>query len=144
MSRVLLLVHETTASVYSHMQMICYCFVSIKPLLWLGCSVLMVANISSPAPCAAEELALSLSEALSSGDGQEAARLCQRLAQLSVPVSVSVDAQAYPRDSIRWARHRCAVGFRILARCFQNREARTKEGFPSSEGLGLFSECGVF
>ncbi|XP_041800215.1 ranBP-type and C3HC4-type zinc finger-containing protein 1 isoform X1 [Chelmon rostratus] len=49
----------------------------------------------------AEELALSLSEALSSGDGQEAARLCQRLAQLSVPVSVSVDAQAYPRDSIR-------------------------------------------
>ncbi|XP_070815219.1 ranBP-type and C3HC4-type zinc finger-containing protein 1 [Chaetodon trifascialis] len=49
----------------------------------------------------AEELALLLSEALSSGDGQEAAELCLRLAQLSVPVSVSVDCQAYPQDSIR-------------------------------------------
>ncbi|XP_070758653.1 ranBP-type and C3HC4-type zinc finger-containing protein 1 [Enoplosus armatus] len=49
----------------------------------------------------AEELALSLSEALSSGDGQEAAKLCQRLSQLSVPVSVSINSQAYPQDSIR-------------------------------------------
>ncbi|TMS18966.1 RanBP-type and C3HC4-type zinc finger-containing protein 1 [Larimichthys crocea] len=49
----------------------------------------------------AEELALSLSEALNSGDGQEAAKLCQRLSQLSVPVSVSINSQAYPQDSIR-------------------------------------------
>ncbi|KAM8757288.1 ranBP-type and C3HC4-type zinc finger-containing protein 1 [Acanthopagrus schlegelii] len=49
----------------------------------------------------AEELALSLGEALSSGDGQEAARLCERLAQLCVPVSVRVNSQAYPQDPIR-------------------------------------------
>ncbi|XP_045884531.1 ranBP-type and C3HC4-type zinc finger-containing protein 1-like [Micropterus dolomieu] len=49
----------------------------------------------------AEELALSLSEALSSGDGQEAVRLCQKLSQLYVPVSVSINSQAYPQDSIR-------------------------------------------
>ncbi|XP_078105105.1 ranBP-type and C3HC4-type zinc finger-containing protein 1 isoform X1 [Sander vitreus] len=50
---------------------------------------------------AAEELALSLSEALNSGDEQEAVKLCQRLSQLSVPVSVTVRSQAYPQDSIR-------------------------------------------
>lgn len=49
----------------------------------------------------AEELALSLSEALSSGDRQEAVSLCERLSQLCVPVSVSVKSQAYPQDSIR-------------------------------------------
>lgn len=49
----------------------------------------------------AEELAISLSEALSGGDSQEAVKLCQRLSQLSVPVSVSVKSQAYPQDSIR-------------------------------------------
>ncbi|KAM7006532.1 ranBP-type and C3HC4-type zinc finger-containing protein 1 [Tautogolabrus adspersus] len=49
----------------------------------------------------AEELALSLSEALCSGDAQEAAKLCQRLSQLSVPVSVGINTQAYPQDSIR-------------------------------------------
>ncbi|XP_041671645.1 ranBP-type and C3HC4-type zinc finger-containing protein 1 [Cheilinus undulatus] len=49
----------------------------------------------------AEELALSLSEALSSGDEQEAMKLCQRLSQLSVPVSVSINRQAYPQDCIR-------------------------------------------
>ncbi|XP_072308693.1 ranBP-type and C3HC4-type zinc finger-containing protein 1 [Eucyclogobius newberryi] len=49
----------------------------------------------------AEELAESLSDALSSGDGHEAARLSHRLSELSVPVSVSVRPQAYPRDSIR-------------------------------------------
>nr|CBN80801.1 RanBP-type and C3HC4-type zinc finger-containing protein 1 [Dicentrarchus labrax] len=49
----------------------------------------------------AEELALSLSEALSSGDEPEAVKLCQRLAQLSVPVSVRISSQAYPQDSIR-------------------------------------------
>ncbi|XP_074524248.1 ranBP-type and C3HC4-type zinc finger-containing protein 1 isoform X2 [Halichoeres trimaculatus] len=48
-----------------------------------------------------EDLAASLSEALSSGDEQEAVKLCQRLSQLSVPVSVSVSSQAYPQDSIR-------------------------------------------
>lgn len=57
---------------------------------------------SSFAPCAAEELALSLSEALSTGDGQEATRLCQKLSELSVPVSVSINSQVYPQDSIRW------------------------------------------
>ncbi|XP_034551095.1 ranBP-type and C3HC4-type zinc finger-containing protein 1 [Notolabrus celidotus] len=49
----------------------------------------------------AEELSLSLSEALSSGDEQEAVKLCQRLSQLSVPVSVSVNSQAYPQETIR-------------------------------------------
>ncbi|XP_029006840.1 ranBP-type and C3HC4-type zinc finger-containing protein 1 isoform X2 [Betta splendens] len=49
----------------------------------------------------AEELALSLGQALSRGSGEEAAALCQRLAQLCVPVSVSVGSQAYPEDSIR-------------------------------------------
>ncbi|KAI3369881.1 hypothetical protein L3Q82_024690, partial [Scortum barcoo] len=49
----------------------------------------------------AEELALSLSEALSSGDGEEAAKLSQKLSQLLVPVSVSVSSRAYPQDSIR-------------------------------------------
>ncbi|KAK2861855.1 hypothetical protein Q5P01_001388 [Channa striata] len=49
----------------------------------------------------AEELALSLSEALSSGDSEEAVKVCQKLSQLSVPVSVSVSSQAYPHDSIR-------------------------------------------
>ncbi|KAF3690101.1 RanBP-type and C3HC4-type zinc finger-containing protein 1 [Channa argus] len=49
----------------------------------------------------AEELALSLSEALSSGDSEEAVKLCQKLSQLSVPVSVSINSQAYPQESIR-------------------------------------------
>ncbi|KAL6112270.1 rbck1 [Pungitius sinensis] len=49
----------------------------------------------------AEELALSLSEALNSGNEQEAVQLCQRLSKLSVPVCVSIDSQAYPQDSIR-------------------------------------------
>lgn len=49
----------------------------------------------------AEELALSLSEALSSGDEQEAAELSRRLSQLSVPVTVTVNSQAYPQASIR-------------------------------------------
>lgn len=49
----------------------------------------------------AEELALSLGDAISCGDGQEAVKLCQRLSQLSVPVSVTVKSQAYPQGSIR-------------------------------------------
>ncbi|TWW61894.1 Zinc finger-containing protein 1 [Takifugu flavidus] len=49
----------------------------------------------------AEELALSLSEALSGGDEQEAAELSRRLSQLSLPVTVSIKSQAYPQDSIR-------------------------------------------
>ncbi|XP_075997101.1 ranBP-type and C3HC4-type zinc finger-containing protein 1 [Genypterus blacodes] len=49
----------------------------------------------------AEELARSLSEALSCGDAQEAVRLSQRLSELSVPVCVSINSQAYPQDSIR-------------------------------------------
>lgn len=61
----------------------------------------MIWTPPSSSPPAAEELALSLGEALSSGDGQEAARLCERLAQLCVPVSVSVNSKAYPQDPIR-------------------------------------------
>ncbi|XP_029357399.1 ranBP-type and C3HC4-type zinc finger-containing protein 1 isoform X2 [Echeneis naucrates] len=49
----------------------------------------------------AEDLALALSEALSSGNSEEAVEVCQRLAQLSVPVSVSVSSRAYPQHSIR-------------------------------------------
>ncbi|KAM9859617.1 ranBP-type and C3HC4-type zinc finger-containing protein 1 [Aulostomus maculatus] len=49
----------------------------------------------------AEDLAASLGDALSCGDSQEAARLSQKLAQLSLPVSVSIKSQAYPQDSIR-------------------------------------------
>lgn len=54
---------------------------------------------------AAEGLALSLEEALSSGDAQEAVKLCQRLSQLSVPVSIRINSQAYPQDSIRWGQN---------------------------------------
>ncbi|KAK5872173.1 hypothetical protein PBY51_012897 [Eleginops maclovinus] len=49
----------------------------------------------------AEELAFSLGEALTQGNGQEAVKLCERLSQFSVPVSVSVNSQAYPEGSIR-------------------------------------------
>ena len=79
---------------------------------------------SSFASCAAEELALSLSEALSRGDGQEAGKLCEKLSQLSVPVSVSVNTQAYPQGSIRWDTTVCMRvsewDFLILFKCFQN------------------------
>lgn len=61
--------------------------------------ILLSVNVS---PSTAEELALSLSEALSSGDEQEAAALSRRLSQLSVPVTVTVNSQAYPQASIRW------------------------------------------
>lgn len=53
-------------------------------------------------PCAAEDLALALGEALSSGDEQEAVELTRRLSQLSLPVTVTVNSQAYPQDTIRW------------------------------------------
>lgn len=59
-------------------------------------------SILSCVCCAAEELALSLSDALSGGDAQEAVELSRRLAQLSIPVIVSVNSQAYSQDSIRW------------------------------------------
>lgn len=49
----------------------------------------------------AEELAISLTDALNRGDKEEAVKLCQKLSELSVPVSVSVSRQAYPQDSIR-------------------------------------------
>lgn len=49
----------------------------------------------------AEELAKSLSDALSSGDGDEAARLSQRLSELHVPISVTVNREAYPKDPIK-------------------------------------------
>ncbi|KAM9410777.1 LOW QUALITY PROTEIN: ranBP-type and C3HC4-type zinc finger-containing protein 1 [Pholidichthys leucotaenia] len=49
----------------------------------------------------AEELARSLSEALSCGDCDEAVKVCRRLSELSVPVSVSIDSKVYPQDSIR-------------------------------------------
>ncbi|XP_030586030.1 ranBP-type and C3HC4-type zinc finger-containing protein 1 [Archocentrus centrarchus] len=52
-------------------------------------------------PTEAEELARSLGEALSSGDSEEASKLCQRLIQLSVPVSVSIGNQIYPQEPIR-------------------------------------------
>ncbi|XP_035007658.1 ranBP-type and C3HC4-type zinc finger-containing protein 1 [Hippoglossus stenolepis] len=62
----------------------------------MACEVAPEVNLKE-----AEELALSLSDALSSGNSQEAVELCQRLSQLSVPVSVSVNKPAYPQDSIR-------------------------------------------
>ncbi|XP_013864061.1 ranBP-type and C3HC4-type zinc finger-containing protein 1 [Austrofundulus limnaeus] len=49
----------------------------------------------------AEDLALCLSEALSSGDCEQAAQLCQKLSQLSVSVSVSIHSQVYPQENIR-------------------------------------------
>ncbi|KAM6927246.1 ranBP-type and C3HC4-type zinc finger-containing protein 1, partial [Xenentodon cancila] len=50
---------------------------------------------------AAEELALSLSEALSSGSSEEAAEICKKLSHLQLPVSVRINTQVYPQDSIR-------------------------------------------
>lgn len=49
----------------------------------------------------AEELAKSLSDALSSGDGEEAARLSQRICELRMPVSVTINRQAFPQDPIK-------------------------------------------
>ncbi|XP_026203704.1 ranBP-type and C3HC4-type zinc finger-containing protein 1 isoform X2 [Anabas testudineus] len=49
----------------------------------------------------AEKLAQSLSEALSCGDTEEAVQLCQSLAQLSVPVCVTINSRVYPQDAIR-------------------------------------------
>ncbi|XP_041836123.1 ranBP-type and C3HC4-type zinc finger-containing protein 1 [Melanotaenia boesemani] len=49
----------------------------------------------------AEELAKSLSEALSCGNCEEAVQLSKSLSELSVPVSVSISSQVYPQDSIR-------------------------------------------
>lgn len=49
----------------------------------------------------AEQLASSLSDALSSGDSEEAVKLCKRLSELSVPVCVTINGQVYPQDSIR-------------------------------------------
>ncbi|KAM4582779.1 ranBP-type and C3HC4-type zinc finger-containing protein 1 [Fundulus diaphanus] len=49
----------------------------------------------------AEELALSLGEAISSGEAEEATELCKKLSQLSVAVSVSIKSHVYPQDSIR-------------------------------------------
>ncbi|MED6278164.1 hypothetical protein CHARACLAT_020858 [Characodon lateralis] len=49
----------------------------------------------------AEELALSLGEAISSGESEEAANLCKKLSQLSVTVSVSIKSHVDPQDSIR-------------------------------------------
>ncbi|KAM8916852.1 ranBP-type and C3HC4-type zinc finger-containing protein 1 isoform 1-T1 [Spinachia spinachia] len=49
----------------------------------------------------AEELALSLSEALNSGNEDEAVQLCQRLSKLCVQVCVRIDSQAYPQGPIR-------------------------------------------
>ncbi|XP_069003786.1 ranBP-type and C3HC4-type zinc finger-containing protein 1 [Embiotoca jacksoni] len=49
----------------------------------------------------AEQLSLSLSEALSSGDCEEAVQLCQRLSELRVPVTVSISSRAYCQESIR-------------------------------------------
>lgn len=49
----------------------------------------------------AEDLARFLGEALSSGDGQEASSLAEKLSQMSVPVSVTISTQAYPQDPIR-------------------------------------------
>ncbi|XP_061582751.1 ranBP-type and C3HC4-type zinc finger-containing protein 1 [Cololabis saira] len=48
-----------------------------------------------------EDLALSLSEALSSGNSEEAVEICKKLSHLQVPVSVSISRDAYPEDSIR-------------------------------------------
>ncbi|XP_028262923.1 ranBP-type and C3HC4-type zinc finger-containing protein 1 [Parambassis ranga] len=49
----------------------------------------------------AEDLALSLGEALSCGDAEEAVQLCRKLSELSVAVCVSINSQHYPQDSIR-------------------------------------------
>lgn len=49
----------------------------------------------------AEELAASLSEALSSGDAEEASRLSRELAGLSLPVSVSIPRELYPHQPFR-------------------------------------------
>lgn len=49
----------------------------------------------------AEDFAFSLGEALSCGDKEEAVQLCQKLSELSVPVTVRVDCQAYPQEAIR-------------------------------------------
>ncbi|KAJ8358634.1 hypothetical protein SKAU_G00151590 [Synaphobranchus kaupii] len=49
----------------------------------------------------AEDLAQALSEALSSGDQQDAGRLAEKLAALRVPVSVRVSQEAYDKDIVQ-------------------------------------------
>ncbi|XP_063071705.1 ranBP-type and C3HC4-type zinc finger-containing protein 1 isoform X2 [Engraulis encrasicolus] len=49
----------------------------------------------------AENLAAQLSEAISSGDKDEAKRCAEKLAALSLPVSINVDKKAYPQEQIR-------------------------------------------
>lgn len=50
----------------------------------------------------AENLAGQLSEAISCGDKGEAKRYAEKLAALSIPVSIKVDQKAYPQDNIRY------------------------------------------
>uniref|UniRef100_A0A3P8WYT8 RanBP-type and C3HC4-type zinc finger-containing protein 1 n=1 Tax=Cynoglossus semilaevis TaxID=244447 RepID=A0A3P8WYT8_CYNSE len=51
-------------------------------------------------PLAGEQLASSLSEALSSGNSEEALKLCQKLSQLCLPVCVTINSQVYPQENI--------------------------------------------
>lgn len=50
----------------------------------------------------AENLAAQLSEAISCGDKGEAKKYAEKLAALSIPVSIKVDQKAYPQDTIRY------------------------------------------
>ncbi|XP_053723963.1 ranBP-type and C3HC4-type zinc finger-containing protein 1 [Synchiropus splendidus] len=49
----------------------------------------------------AEKLASSLSEALSCGDGEEASRLSKELAEVGLPVTVSIPREVYPHESFK-------------------------------------------
>ncbi|XP_062401959.1 ranBP-type and C3HC4-type zinc finger-containing protein 1 [Sardina pilchardus] len=49
----------------------------------------------------AEDLAVQLSEAIGCGDRDEAKQCAEKLAALSLPVSIKVDQKAYPQDMIR-------------------------------------------
>lgn len=69
-----------------------------RPLLPVVPGVIMASKVDLKE---AEELALSLTEALNSGNRQEAVHLCERLSDLCVPVTVSISSQVYCQDSIR-------------------------------------------
>ncbi|XP_041945418.1 ranBP-type and C3HC4-type zinc finger-containing protein 1 isoform X1 [Alosa sapidissima] len=49
----------------------------------------------------AENLAVQLSEAISCGEKDKAKQCAEKLAALSLPVSIKVDQKAYPQDTIR-------------------------------------------
>lgn len=68
----------------------------------------------------AENLAAQLSEAISYGDKCEAKRCAEKLAALSIPVSVKVDQENYPQDTIRYEFNKHFAAFQVFSPKFSH------------------------